>query len=279
MQRMERRIRNGLAVAALGALSAGAAACGVTTQQEVQLGGEQAAQVNQQLPIVTDAQLTGYINQLGQQLAAQGARRDIPWHFYIVNTDVVNAFSLPGGYIYVNRGVIEHASNASELAGVVGHEIGHVEHRDQVAELERQQGANVGLTLAYVLLGRQPSAIEQAGIQVGGSAIFAHYDRGMESNADAEAVNLTTRAGYSPEGLVTFFQKLMNLEQSQPSALAQFFATHPTDEQRIQATQQLINQSVPRSTMNRLVNDTRAFESFKARMARYPAAPRQDRSQ
>ena len=112
-----------------------------------------------------------------------------------------------------------------------------------------------------------------------GSAVFAHYDRGMESNADAEAVNLTTRAGYSPEGLVTFFQKLMNLEQSQPSTIEQMFATHPTDEQRIQATQQLINQSVPRATMNRLTTDTRAFDSFKARMARYPAPPRQYQSQ
>jgi len=279
MHRRERRVRGGLAIAALGGLAAGAAACAVTTQQEVQLGAQQAAQVNQQLPVVTDPQLNGYINGLGQALAARGERRDIAWHFYIVNTDVVNAFSLPGGYIYVNRGVIEHAANASELAGVVGHEIGHVEHRDQVAELERQQGANVGLTLAYVLLGRQPSAIEQAGIQVGGSAIFAHYDRGMESNADAEAVNLTTRTGYSPEGLVTFFQKLMNLERSEPGALAQMFATHPTDEQRIQAAQQLINQSVPRATMNRLTRDTRDFQSFKARMARYPAAPRQYRSQ
>ncbi len=276
---IDRRIRVGLAVVALGAAGAAASACGVTTQQEVQMGAQEATQVNQQLPIVTDPQVNGYINQLGQQLAAQGDRRDIPWHFYIVNTNVVNAMSLPGGYVYVNRGVIDHASNASELAGVVAHEIGHVEHRDQVAELERQQGANVGLTLAYVLLGRQPSAVEQAGVQVAGSAIFAHYDRNMESNADVASVQITTRAGYDPEGLVTFFQKLMSLQRSEPGAIEQFFATHPTDQQRIQAAQQLINQQVPRATMQRLITDTRGFENFKARMYRYPAPPRQYQSQ
>ena len=279
MLELDRRLRAGLAVAALGATSVLGAGCAVTTQQEVQMGAQEASQVNQQLPIVTDAQLNAYINGLGTELARQSSRPDLPWHFYIVNTNVVNAMSLPGGYIYVNRGVIDHASNTSELAAVMAHEIGHVEHRDQVSELERQQGANVGLTLAYVLLGRQPSAIEQAGVQVAGSALFAHYDRNMESNADAASITITTRAGYSPEGLVTFFQKLMNMEQSQPSVVAQLFATHPTDQQRIQAVQQLINQQVPRATMARLVTNTRAFESFKARMARYPAPPRQYQSQ
>ncbi len=279
MLELDRRLRAGIAIGVLAVVSGAAAACGVTTQQEVQMGAQEASQVNQQLPIVTDPQLNGYINGLGMELARQSSRPDLPWHFYIVNTNVVNAMSLPGGYVYVNRGVIDHASNTSELAAVVAHEIGHVEHRDQVAELERMQGANMGLTLAYVLLGRQPSAVEQAGIQVAGSAVFAHYDRNMESNADAAAITISTRAGYNPEGLVTFFGKLLSLERSQPSALEQFFATHPTDQQRIQAAQQLINQQVPRSTMRRLVTNTRGFDSFKARMARFPGAPRQYQAQ
>ncbi len=276
---LDRRLRHALSLGALAAAGAAAAACGVTTQQEVQLGAQEAAQVNQQLPIVTDPQLNAYINGLGMELARQSSRPDIPWHFYIVNSNVVNAMSLPGGYVYVNRGVIDHASNTSELAAVMAHEIGHVEHRDQVAELERMQGANMGLTLAYVLLGRQPSAVEQAGIQVAGSAVFAHYDRNMESNADAAAITITTRAGYDPEGLVTFFQKLMNMQRSQPGAIEQFFATHPTDQQRIQMSQQLINQQVPRATRARLITNTTGFNNFRARMARYPAPPRQYRTQ
>lgn len=274
-----RQLRGGAGVAVLALASAVGAGCAVTTQQEVQLGAQQASQVNQQLPIVTDPQLANYVNSLGYALASRGERRDIPWHFYIVNSDVVNAMSLPGGYVYVDRGVITHAGSASELAGVIAHEIGHVEHRDQVAELERAQGANVGLTLAYVLLGRQPSAIEQAGVQVAGAAVFARYDRNMESNADAAAVALTTRAGYTPEGLVIFFQRLIQLRQSRPGAVSQWFATHPTEEQRIQETQAMINQTVPRATIRRLTVDTRSFESFKARMARYPAPPKQYRTQ
>lgn len=279
MTRLLGRSRSARTVAGVALVSALGAGCAVSTQQEVQLGGEQASQVNQQLPIVTDAQLTSYVNSLGQRLAAYGQRRDIPWHFYIVNSDVVNAMSLPGGYVYINRGIVTHASNASELAGVLAHEIGHVEHRDQVQALERAQGANVGLTLAYVLMGRQPSAVEQAGIQVAGSAIFARYTRGMESNADAEAVALTTRAGYSPEGLVTFFQKLLAMRRSNPNALAQWFATHPTEEQRIQNTQAVIDRNVSRATMRRLTTNTSSFNSFKSRMARYPAPPAQYRSQ
>ncbi len=273
------RSRGARAIAGLALVSALGAGCAVTTQQEVQLGAQQASQVNQQLPVVNDPQLNSYINALGQRLAAYGPRRDIPWHFYIVNTNVVNAMSLPGGYVYVDRGVIDHASNASELAAVVAHEIGHVEHRDQISELERAQGANVGLTLAYVLLGRQPSAVEQAGIQVAGSALFAHYDRNMESNADAAAVQLTTSAGYNPEGLVTFFQKLLAMRRSNPSEISQWFATHPTEEQRIRDAQQLINQSVSRATMRRLITNTSSFNSFKARMARYPAPSGRYRAQ
>lgn len=278
MLQLKTRLRGGVAIAALGVISATGAACGVTTQQEVQMGAQEAAQVNQQLPIVSDPQLSSYINALGQEIVARGPRRDIPWRFYLVNSDVVNAMSLPGGFVYVNRGVVTHAGNMSELAGVLAHEIGHVEERHSVQNLERAQGANIGLTLLYTLLGRQPSGVEQAGIQVGGSALFAHFDRGMESQADADAVTLTTRAGINPEGLVTFLQKLMALRQGSPNTVAQWFATHPTEEQRIQATQQLINREVPRATLRRLQTDSRAFQTFKARMARYPAAARQYQS-
>src|SRR5512142_3562148 len=119
------RSRSARAVAALALVSVLGAGCAVSTQQEVQLGAQQASQVNQQLPIVTDPQLTNYINSLGYALASHGQRRDIPWHFYIVNSSVVNAMSLPGGYVYVDRGAIDHAGSASELAGVIAHEIGH----------------------------------------------------------------------------------------------------------------------------------------------------------
>lgn len=275
MPALDRYFRRSVAVALVaGSAAFGAAGCAtVSSQQEAQLGAQAAAQANEQLPIVQDAQLNSYINALGRQIAAQGPRRDVAWHFYIVNSNVVNAMSLPGGYVYVNRGIIEHASNMSELAGVMAHEIGHVEERHSVQQLERVQNANLGLGLASILLGIQPSGVAGAAIQIGGQAIFARYSRQDESEADADAVLLTTRAGISPEGLVTFFQKLLQMQQSQPGLLDQWFATHPTTEQRITDVKQEIQQQVPASTLSRLQTDSDAFHTFKSRMARYPAPP------
>ncbi len=265
------RLRRGASVGLLAGAAALGTGCAVSTQQEVQAGAQEAAQVNQQLPIVQDAALDRYINGLGNQLASHG-QRNIPFHFFIVNSNVVNAFSLEGGYVYINRGIIEHASNLSELAGVVGHEIGHVENRDVVTQQQRLQGANIGIALASVLLGQQPGALAQTAVNVGGTAVFAHYSRQDESNADAASVKLTTAAGISPQGLVTFFHKLLQMRQSQPGLFDQWFATHPTEEQRIADTQQLVSQ-VPASRLRSLTTDTRAFETFKARMAQYPAPP------
>jgi predicted Zn-dependent protease len=254
-----------------------AAACGVTTQQEVALGQQQSAEINQQLPLVSDAAINRYINTLGQQLARQGPRQDVPWTFYVVNSDVMNAFSLAGGIIYINRGIIEHARTMSELAGVVGHEIGHVEERHVVQAMNRQQAAGLGINLAYILLGRNPSQAEQAAIQVGGGAIFAHYDRGMEAQADADGVALTTRAGIDPHGLPSFFQVLLNERKTSPGTVAQWFATHPMEEDRIAATEALIAQ-IPPAQLKNLTRDTNQFQQIKARLRSLPPAPK-DRTQ
>src|SRR5690606_36726660 len=111
-------------------------------------------------PSVNDAQINAYINDLGRRIAAAGYRR-IPYRFYIVNAEQVNAFAVPGGYIYVNRGLIEATDNMSELAGVLAHEIGHVEERHSVEQIRRVPSANLVLNLVYILLGSAPSGLEQ----------------------------------------------------------------------------------------------------------------------
>src|SRR5665811_1359183 len=108
------------------------AGCGVSTQQEVQMGQDEARQVNAQLPMVQDAQIQNYVNALGNRIARTTSRSDLNWQFQVVNSDVVNAFALPGGFVYVNRGVVARASNMSEVAGVLGHEIEHVVKRHSV---------------------------------------------------------------------------------------------------------------------------------------------------
>ena len=123
-----------------------AASCAVSQQQEVELGATTAAQVSAELPLIRDAAVVNYINGLGNQLAKVTDTRNLSWQFTVVDSKEVNAFALPGGWVYVNRGLIQRATNMSELAGVIAHEIGHVTRRHSVQQLQQAQEANVGLT-------------------------------------------------------------------------------------------------------------------------------------
>jgi predicted Zn-dependent protease len=150
------------------ALAISMTACGVSTQQEVDMGQQYAAQINQQLPIIQDPELNRYVNVLGDSIARLTERRDIQeWHFYIVDSKEVNAFAVPGGFVYVNRGLIERTQRMDQLAGVLGHEIGHVVRRHSIKQMQQQQGANIGVTLACVLTSVCSNQASQAAIQVG----------------------------------------------------------------------------------------------------------------
>ncbi|HST62045.1 MAG TPA: M48 family metallopeptidase, partial [Longimicrobium sp.] len=260
------------AVACLcGAGAAAGCAPQVSTQQEVQIGAQYSQQINRQMPMLNDQATLNYVNQIGQQIAQIADPRGIRYNFYVVNSDVVNAFALPGGYVYINRGIIERADNVSELAGVLAHEVGHVAERHSIEQLQRAQNANLGLNVLYgVLLGRNPSGVEQAGIQVGGSAVFAGYTRDAEREADAVAVGYMMRAGYNPNGLPSFFQELLELQQRQPGRVQQWFATHPTTQERVANTQAAIART-PGANASNLVTDTRAFQNIRARVASLPA--------
>jgi predicted Zn-dependent protease len=120
-------------------------ACGVSTQQEIEMGQQYSAQINQQLPIIQDPEINRYINVLGDSIARLTSRTDIPeWHFYIVDSKEVNAFAVPGGFVYVNRGLIERAQKMDQLAGVLGHEIGHVVRRHGALRQLQPQGRGGG---------------------------------------------------------------------------------------------------------------------------------------
>lgn len=245
---------------------AGACAPAITTQQEVQAGAEYANEINRQLPLLRDGQANQYINELGRSIARNADQRGIQYTFYIVNSDVVNAFAIPGGHVYVNRGLIERSNNMSELAGVLGHEIGHVVERHAVERLQRAQNANTMLGVLYgVLLRRNPGTVEQAGIQIGGNAVFAGYSRDAEREADRVAVTYLTRSGISPQGMVSMFQQLMQQQRSAPSKVESWFATHPLSQERIANTQANIN-ATPGATSASLSRDTRAFQNFRARV-------------
>ncbi|HXT18635.1 MAG TPA: M48 family metallopeptidase [Gemmatimonadaceae bacterium] len=250
----------------------GLAGCAISQQQEVQIGAEQAQQVNSQLPIVQDPAVNRYLNTLGDSIAHVTSRADLDWHFYMVNTNDFNAFALPGGYIYVNRGVAERSDTMDQFASVIAHEIGHVVLRHSVKQMEQMQGANLGATALCVLTSICNSGIAQAGIQVGGAAVFAKFSRTDEAQADAAGVDELVRAGINPNGMPQMFEKLLAERQSQPGALDAFFADHPLEEDRITASRDQVAKVNP-AIIRTLTTDSPAFQQFKQRVRTLPAPP------
>jgi predicted Zn-dependent protease len=260
-------------------LAAGLAAClslgacgGISQQQEVDLGAQQSQQVEAQLPMLHDATVDAYVNSLGRSLASHTSRADLAWHFAVVNTDVINAFALPGGYIYVNRGVLSRASNESEVASVLAHEIEHVVRRHSVKQMEQVQNANIGVALACTLTNVCENQAAQAAIQVGGTAVFAKFSRADEVQADEGGFNTMIATGIDPHGMLTFFQKLLADEQSGGSNVSSWFSDHPGTQDRIADIQRLLSDNAGR--LGGLRTDSQSFQSMKRRLAQLPAAPR-----
>lgn len=267
--------RNAFNIAALTvATSVGAAGCAasISTQEEIQMGQDYATEINQQLPIVEDAEINRYLNEIGQNMAGLADDREVPYRFYLVDSEQINAFAIPGGHIWVNRGLVELTDNLSELAGVLGHEIAHVTERHGIEQMARMQRTELAVLLPYILTGRDPGTAEQIGIQLGGAAFFASHSRGAEREADDLGVEFTRRAGISPEGLPTFFQKLLDEQQRRPSAVEGWFATHPFPDDRVEATQAMIEQ-IPAAERRELTTDTPEYQAFRQRVSQLPPSP------
>jgi len=253
------------------ALTASVAACGVSTQQEVEMGQSEVQQINQQLPIIGDPEANRYINLLGDSIARLTSRGDLPWQFFIVNSPEINAFAVPGGYIYVNRGLIEHTNKMDQLAGVLGHEIGHVVARHTVKQMGQMNAATIGVNLACALTNVCNNQVAATGINVVGSAVFAKFSRDDEKEADDIGIDNVVRAHISPKGIPEMFQILLDTRQSQPGLVDGWFASHPTEEARIADTQARIAQISP-AILNTLTEDSQSFHNFKSRVSSLPKA-------
>jgi len=251
----------------------GGAGCSVSDQQEVAIGEQDATEINAQLPLVSDPQITGYVEHLGQRIASGTSRADLKWHFYVVNTNDVNAFALPGGFIYVNRGLIEQTERLDQLAGTLGHEIGHVVRRHAVEQMKKQTGASIGVSLLCTLTRVCEHAGSQIVINAAGSALFARYSRHDEAQADSEAVENVVKAGIDPRGIPELFQILLRERERSPTRVDAFFASHPLEESRISATEQQIAQ-IDRNRLNGLADDDPSFPVFKQAVAALPAPPK-----
>ena len=250
-------------------------ACSVSQDEEVELGRRNAEQVDAQLPLVRDPVASNYVQALGTSLARATARQDLEWRFRIVDSRQINAFALPGGFIYVNRGLIERAERLDELAGALAHEVGHVALRHSARQIEKQTKTGVAVELGCRLTDLCNSDVARAAIQVGGAALFARYSRHDEAEADSEAVQLVIDAGIDPNGIPALFQRLIEERRRSPARIEVFFASHPLEEDRIVATQREIEALAP-SLPPGLRQDDPSYQAFKAHLASLPRAPERE---
>ena len=263
------RVRRCVGTLTLGVLAAG---CEVGQDEEVQLGRRNAEQLDAQLPLVRDPVATNYVQELGLSIARTTQRADLDWRFRIIDSREVNAFALPGGFIYVNRGLIERAEQLDELAGVLGHEIGHVVQRHSVRQMEKQTKTGVAVELGCRLTNLCSSEVARAAIQVGGAALFARYSRQDEAEADSVALEFVIDAGIDPRGIPALFKQLIEERRRSPMRIEGFFASHPLEEDRVAATERAIAALDP-SVFQGLRQDDPSYQAFKAHLATLPRTP------
>jgi len=236
------------------------------------MGVNYSAQIARELPLLADPEARQYINVLGDSLASVTDQRNLEWHFTIVDSREVNAFAVPGGWIYVNRGLIERAQSLSQVAGVISHEIGHITKRHSIQQMQKAQGANLGVTLGCILTRICESGLGQAGIQIAGGAIFAKFSRQDESEADVEGVRTLVRAGIDPAGIPEMFRILLDERKERPAGVDAWFTTHPLEEDRIATTNAVIAQ-YPASELRGLTKDSPRFQAFKRHLLSLPPSP------
>jgi predicted Zn-dependent protease len=210
-----------------------------------------------------EKQITEYVNRIGQNLV-RNSDAQVPFTIKVVDTGDVNAFALPGGFFYVDSGLILAADNEAELAGVMAHEIAHV----AACHLARENTRGQLMQLASIPLIFVGGGVGYAAQSLAGLAVplgFLRFTRGFESEADFLGVEYLYKAGYDPQALTAFFEKIKALEKHQPGTLAKTFDTHPQTPDRIAKTQQEINTLLPAEAEYKL--NTSEFDDVKERLA------------
>ena len=203
-------------------------------EQQTRIGEQTAAKIGEQFEELDDRVVQDYVDEIGRRLAQHSRRDDIEFRFTVLDTAMVNAFAVPGGWIYVTTGLLELVETEAQLAGVIAHEIGHVTGRHSVRQLQTSYGAAIATTM---LLDDQTMQ-RLAGL---GSQLFLlEHSRDHELTADEYGIKYTIAAGYDPRGIVQFFEKLMEAKGERPGGLLTWFQTHPTTEKRIEEVEELL---------------------------------------
>jgi predicted Zn-dependent protease len=245
-------------------------------QQDVQVGRENAAEVEKQLPMLKDAEVERYVNELGRRLSAfaPNNRPDYVWQFKVVNSGDISAFALPGGFIYVNRATIEAAKDEAQLAGVMAHEEGHVVMRHGTHQASQRVLAQVPLSILGGILGQSGSLMGQLaamGLGVGVGSIFLKNSRGMEAQADQVGTYILYHAGYDPHAMAQFFETIEKKYPQGNSGVVQFLSDHPNPGNRIKSVDEEIPQLGPERQWK---TDSPEFEAVKKRVQAMPPPPK-----
>ncbi len=238
----------------------------ISVDQEIQMGRDFAAQIAKTYPLLKDKEINAYFQRLGEQIAKNSDWPDLTYHFQVVNTADVNAFAIPGGWVYIHRGLIERADNLSEVACVVGHEIGHVVARHGTELMTKQYGIAL---VTQLILGQNPALWEKIAAQLFTTAGVLHYSRKHELEADRLGIRYAYRAGYDPNGMVTFFEKLEALQKHEPSLIEVWFSTHPPTSERIKQAEKLIAELPAKPGLKK---DEPSFHTIQTKLRALPKA-------
>ena len=230
---------------------------------EIRMGKQYAQEVESTSKLIRDPVITEYVNRIGQNLV-RNSDAQVPFTIKVIDSDEVNAFALPGGFFYVNSGLILAADEESELAGVMAHEIAHVAARHATRQMTRAQWANIG-TIPLIFVGGGIGYAVRSAAGIGLPMGFLAFSRGFESEADYLGLQYMYKAGYDPNAFVNFFEKLQAREKKKPGTLARAFSTHPQTPDRITKSQEEISKILP--ARPQYVVTTSEFNDVKSRLA------------
>jgi predicted Zn-dependent protease len=235
-----------------------------STDTEMKMGRTYATQIEKSTKFITDPVVTEYVNRIGQNIVKNSDCK-VPFTIKVIDSDEINAFALPGGFFFVNSGLILNADEEAELAGVMAHEIAHVCAHHAVREETRQHYAQFGaIPLIFIGGWTGYGAYEAASIVV--PVTFISFSREFEEQADYLGVQYMYRAGYDPQAFITFFEKIQALEKRKPGVVAKVFSDHPQTPERILHSQGEIARILP--ARDQYMVTTSEFDDVKARLAR-----------
>jgi len=230
---------------------------------EIRMGKEYAQQVEASVKLIQDPVVTEYVNRIGQNLV-RNSDAQVPFTIKVVDADEINAFALPGGFFYVNSGLILAADEEAELAGVMAHEIAHVAARHATRQMTRSQWANIG-TIPLIFMGGGIGYAVRSAAGIGLPMTFLTFQRGFEAEADYLGLQYMYKTGYDPQAFISFFEKVQAQEKKKPGTLAKAFATHPQTPDRISKSQEEIATILP--ARPQYLVTTSEFDDVKARLA------------